>query len=229
MQIGILPPELKSIEELFSGSVRFSVPKYQRSFSWTADETVELWDDLFGAVAREGEYFLGTVVLQRKSPDAQEIIDGQQRLACITMLFSAIRNVFLSSDDKRAVQIQADFLGSKGYARHATLNPKLALNKINNETFLQYVLESEDSSRIDTYLGKKDLHPSNRLLLEAYKYFLGKVAQEVASRGTKADEEFLVPLIDRQPSCSLFSSRDGIASSQWPGFIWTAPDSLLPQ
>ena len=162
---------------------RFSVPKYQRSFSWTADETVELWDDLFGAVAREGEYFLGTVVLQRKSPDAQEIIDGQQRLACITMLFSAIRNVFLSSDDKRAVQIQADFLGSKGYARHATLNPKLALNKINNETFLQYVLESEDSSRIDTYLGKKDLHPSNRLLLEAYKYFLGKVAQEVASRG----------------------------------------------
>jgi len=196
MQIGILPPELKSIEELFSGSVRFSVPKYQRSFSWTADETLELWDDLFGAVGREGEYFLGTVVLQRRSADSQEIIDGQQRLACITMLFSAIRNVFLSSDDKRAVQIQADFLGSKGYARHAALNQKLALNKTNNEAFLQYVLESEDSSKIDEHLGKKDIHPSNRLLLEAYKYFLGKVAQEVASRGTKADDEFLVPLID---------------------------------
>jgi uncharacterized protein with ParB-like and HNH nuclease domain len=196
MQIGILPPELKSIEELFSGSMRFSVPKYQRSFSWTADETAELWDDLFGAVKREGEYFLGTVVLHRKSPEAHEIIDGQQRLSCITMLFSAIRNVFLSSHDNRATQIQADFLGSKGYARNATLNPKLALNKINNETFLQYVLESEDSSKIDLLFKKKDVHPSNRLLLEAYKYFLGKVAQEVASRGTKADEEFLVPLID---------------------------------
>ena len=44
-------------------------------------------------------------------------------------------------------------------------------------------------------LKKKDLHPSNRLLLEAYKYFIGKVAQQAASKGTKADE-FLVPLID---------------------------------
>jgi uncharacterized protein with ParB-like and HNH nuclease domain len=132
MEIGILPPELKSIEELFAGSIRFSVPKYQRSFSWTADETSELWDDLFGAVERTGEYFLGTVVLHRKSPESQEIIDGQQRLACITMLFSAIRNVFLASDDSRATLIQADFLGSKGYARHAALSPKLALNKINH-------------------------------------------------------------------------------------------------
>jgi uncharacterized protein with ParB-like and HNH nuclease domain len=36
----------------------FSVPRYQRNFAWSADETEELWDDLFGAVQRKGEYFL---------------------------------------------------------------------------------------------------------------------------------------------------------------------------
>jgi uncharacterized protein with ParB-like and HNH nuclease domain len=78
MQIGILPPELKNIDQLFAGDVRFTVPKYQRSFAWTADETEELWDDLIGAVRRTGEYFLGTIVLHKKPPsEPQEIIDGQ--------------------------------------------------------------------------------------------------------------------------------------------------------
>ena len=67
--------------------------------------------------------------------------------------------------------------------------------KINNETFLQYVLESRDASSVEAELKKKDIHPSNRLLLAAYKFFVGKVAQVAASKGTKADT-FLVPLIN---------------------------------
>jgi hypothetical protein len=195
MQIGILSPELKSIEQLFAGNAKFSVPTYQRSFAWTADETEELWDDLFSAVQRNGEYFLGTVVLHRTSVDAEAIIDGQQRLACITMLFSAVRNVFLATKDTRAQQIELAFLGARGFDRDAPLTPKLELNKVNNETFVQYVLESKDSSTVEAVSKRKDLNPSNRLLLQAYKYFLGKVAQETASRGTQADA-FLVQLID---------------------------------
>lgn len=195
MQIGILSPELKSIEQLFAGNARFSVPRYQRSFAWTADETEELWEDLFSASQRSGEYFLGTIVLHRTEAEAQAIIDGQQRLACIAMLFSAIRNVFMAARDDRAQQIQLAFLGSKDYQRDASLNQKLSLNKINNETFVNYVLESKDSLEVESKLRTKDLNPSNRLLLETYKYFLAKVSHEAAARGTKADE-FLVPLID---------------------------------
>lgn len=194
MEIGILPPELKSIEELFAGNARFSVPRYQRSFAWTEDETEELWEDLSSAAQRKGEYFLGTIVLHRGN-ETQQIIDGQQRLACVSMLFSAVRNVFMAARDDRAQQIELAFLGSKAFTRDAALTSKLALNKINNETFLQHVLTSEDLSKVDLHLKRKDLHPSNRLLLEAYKKFLGKVTHEAASKGTKADD-FLVPLID---------------------------------
>ncbi len=195
MQIGILPPERKSIEELFAGDAHFSVPRYQRSFAWTADETEELWEDLLDAANRGGEYFLGTIVLQRADSPEEGIIDGQQRLACITMLFSAIRNVFLAARDPREARIETEFLGSKGYERDALLTPKLRLNKINNETFLQCVLKSEDLSEVELRLKDRALNSSNRLLLEAYKYFLTKVTLEAASRGTQADS-FIVPLLD---------------------------------
>ena len=196
MNIGIFSPELKSIEQLFAGNIRFSVPTYQRSFSWTKDETEELWEDLFGAMQRQGEYFLGTVVLHRKpSPEPQEIIDGQQRLACIAMLFSAIRNVFLAGQDDRAVQIQTSFLGSKDYSRGASPTPKVVLNKTNNTTFVEHVINSDDMANVEARLKVKSLHASNRLLLQAYKYFLERVTSEAASRGTQADA-FLVPLID---------------------------------
>jgi uncharacterized protein with ParB-like and HNH nuclease domain len=66
MQIGILPPELKSIEQLFTGDFRYAVPKYQRSFAWGPDEIGELWEDLVASINRQGEYFLGTIVLHRK-------------------------------------------------------------------------------------------------------------------------------------------------------------------
>jgi len=195
MQIGILPPELKSIEQLFAGDVRFSVPRYQRSFAWTSDETEELWDDLFGATKRSGEYFLGTVVLHRRDSNILEIIDGQQRLACITMLFSAVRNAFLANKDERAVRIESGFLGSKDFGRDSSLTPKLTLNKKNNETFVQHILPSPDLTSIEPVIKSKNTHQSDRLLLDAYKTFLTKVSSEAASRGTKADD-FLVSLID---------------------------------
>ncbi|MCI0389389.1 MAG: DUF262 domain-containing protein [Acidobacteria bacterium] len=99
MENGILPPELKSIEQLFTGDVRYAVPKYQRSFAWDTDEIEELWEDLLSAVSNSRDYFLGTIVLHKKKNEPQEIIDGQQRLTCVSMIFSAIRNVFLAAGD----------------------------------------------------------------------------------------------------------------------------------
>lgn len=197
MEIGISSPDLKSIEEIFAGDVRFSVPRYQRNFTWTTDETEELWEDVSRALRREAEYFLGTIVLHSKSsPNPQEIIDGQQRLACITMLFSAVRNIFLAAGEEgRATQIETAFLGSKGYSRNAIATPKVTLNRLNDTTFQQHVVTSSDAAKVVALLKDKTLHPSNRLLLQAYLFFLNQVTKEAAERGTEADE-FLVPLID---------------------------------
>lgn len=195
METGILPPELKSIAQFFTGDAQYMVPKYQRSFAWGPDEIEELWEDICSAVKRNGDYFVGTVVLHKKRSEPQEIIDGQQRLTCISMIFSAVRNVFLTARDDRAEQLFISFLGAKGFTRDAPVNSKLVLNQINNETYLQYVLVSKNLDDIDTALKSKRLHESNRLLLRAYRYFLSQITSEVASKGTESDD-FIVPLID---------------------------------
>ena len=195
MAAGILPPELKSIEQLFTGDAQYSVPRYQRSFAWGKDEVEELWDDIISAIKRHGEYFLGTIVLQKVAPGQFEIIDGQQRLTCLTMIFSAVRNVFLAAHDDRADQIRMNFLGAKDYARDAPIRPKLVLNKVNNERFMQYVIQSENISNVKEALGRIRPTDSNKLLLEAYLYFLDRVTTEASGLGTQSDD-FIVPLID---------------------------------
>jgi hypothetical protein len=195
MDTGILPPELKAIEQLFTADVRYAVPKYQRSFAWGPDEIEELWEDILAAVSRGGDYFLGTIVLHKKSDSPQEIIDGQQRLACLSMVFSAIRNVFMAAHDQRAEQLFIAFLGAKDFTRDAPVHPKLVLNQTNNETYLQHVVQSRNLGQIDDALKSRGLHESNRALLRAYRFFLSKVTTEAAGKGTNADD-FLVPLID---------------------------------
>lgn len=196
MNKGILPPELKSVEQLLTADARYVVPKYQRSFAWGQDEFEELWEDVLYAAKRGGDYFLGTVVLHKRGSAPQEIIDGQQRLACVSMIFSAIRNVFLAAaDDERANQLFISFLGAKDFNRDAQPQPKLVLNRINNETYVEYVIASRNLKEVEAALKAKGLHDSNKALLKAYRFFLDKITSEAAGKGTRSDE-FLVPLID---------------------------------
>lgn len=195
MQTGILPPDLRTIEQLFTGDTRYAVPQYQRSFAWGPDEIEELWADLKLAIEREKDYFLGTLVLHRKSSADLEIIDGQQRLTCVSMIFCAIRNFFNASRDPRGDQLFTAFLGAKDFTRDAPINAKLVLNKINNQIYVRYILESRNLDEVEKALKDKSLHESNKLMLQAYRFFLKNVGSEVTTRGTDADE-FLVPLID---------------------------------
>ena len=83
----------KPLAKIFCGDYDFRVPNYQRPYAWGTDQAAELLDDLTGALERnEGEpYFLGSLVLI-KQPGAprSEIIDGQQRLTTLTILFSVL-------------------------------------------------------------------------------------------------------------------------------------------
>ena len=172
---GILPPELKSIEQLFTGDSRYEVPKYQRSFAWTSDEIEELWEDVLALMSRGGDYFVGTIVVHRSASGPQEIIDGQQRLACISMIFSAIRKVFMTRNDDRAERIFLSFLGARDFSKDSDPQPKLVLNRINNKHYVQYVLASSSASEVSQAIKVKGVHKSNRLLLQGVSFsFLTK-------------------------------------------------------
>ncbi len=99
-----------TLGELFSDPNELRVPDYQRPYSWTVTEAVQLLDDISIAIIEEAEtenpedgYFLGSVLLiaedeQKTNSGAQgrqvfDIVDGQQRLVTATILLAVIREI----------------------------------------------------------------------------------------------------------------------------------------
>ncbi len=85
---------------VFDDRYTFNIPPYQRPYAWTTEQTGELLDDLLYAirgVERMDEtppYFLGSiVVVKREGSAAAEVVDGQQRLTTLTMLFCVLREL----------------------------------------------------------------------------------------------------------------------------------------
>ena len=84
-----------SIDDLLGKDQQtLTIPDFQRRFAWDRGDIEDLWEDITLAfVGESDEYFLGPLVLEGDRPrHKRPIIDGQQRLATITMILAAIRN-----------------------------------------------------------------------------------------------------------------------------------------
>ena len=106
-----LPTASVTLTNLFSAPFHFSVPCYQRPYSWTTKEAGQLLEDILGAAGLSGgagseepDYFLGTIILidgaggdlpkaRERDPRLFEIIDGQQRLVTLAMIAAILRDL----------------------------------------------------------------------------------------------------------------------------------------
>nr|HET6904474.1 DUF262 domain-containing protein [Ktedonobacteraceae bacterium] len=88
------------LKKIFSDDFFFTIPRYQRPYSWTTEQSEELFQDLIRAMDNFKKvsddlppYFLGSILLSKDDEPHAEIIDGQQRLTTLTMLLAAIRSL----------------------------------------------------------------------------------------------------------------------------------------
>jgi hypothetical protein len=148
------------------------VPVYQRPFAWTEDRVKDFWDDVTNAIDRKDpEYFIGTVVISDELlRGRKQIIDGQQRIATVTILLSAIRDLLrASSQPKAAETIQAEFIASYDIAQKA-LEPKLSMSSDDAIFFRRFIVEGETNAK------PVDNRESNRLIIAARRFFDGQLA-----------------------------------------------------
>ncbi|EJB61876.1 DUF262 and DUF1524 domain-containing protein [Helicobacter pylori] len=76
---------------------QFVIPIYQRVYSWKKEQCEQLWDDIIkiGGNDKMNGHFIGSILYVRDGNTHSSpllIIDGQQRLTTITLLFIALRN-----------------------------------------------------------------------------------------------------------------------------------------
>ena len=95
------------LSEVIRKAPQFVIPIYQRTYSWTERECRKLWDDVVrvGQDERISVHFLGSVVYVEDGVSNQTdrapllIIDGQQRLTTVMLLFAALRSA-LGEDEE---------------------------------------------------------------------------------------------------------------------------------
>lgn len=138
-EISKLTIELDAIGHTISDN-KLTVPLYQRSYAWEETNVKDLYDDLLTSIGNsEDEYFIGSIVIS-SGDDRDEVVDGQQRLATISILLAAIRDYFMKNGDKeRADKLQGDYLSSKD---RRTLEdvPNLTLNRNDNNFFYKRII-----------------------------------------------------------------------------------------
>lgn len=86
----MISPEKQTIDQILGGSrIKFSIPKYQREYDWSRSEINELITDLKDANGQD--LFLGNFIFDVSNSNEYNIVDGQQRLTSISLLFIAAR------------------------------------------------------------------------------------------------------------------------------------------
>ena len=113
---------------IFNDSYRFEIPDYQRPYAWTTEQASELLDDLLYAMGQAenvtdaSPYFLGSIVIIKNDPKPHAyVVDGQQRLTTLTILFCVLRELAADSNrsaiDRYVYAPGAIFAGIPGHFR----------------------------------------------------------------------------------------------------------------
>ncbi len=90
-----IEPKLKKIGEYLKldDDYVFSIPEYQRAYSWGINQCDKLWQDIidYTESGRKDGHFFGTIIVNCKDDDeSYELIDGQQRTTSFLLLLKAI-------------------------------------------------------------------------------------------------------------------------------------------
>ena len=71
----------------------FTIPEYQRAYSWSIDNCDKLWQDIIDYIESDNKdsYFFGTIIVNCQDNDTKYgLIDGQQRTTTFLLLLKAL-------------------------------------------------------------------------------------------------------------------------------------------
>lgn len=167
--------------KVFSDDYLFTVPSVQRPYSWTTEEAGDLLDDILEFITQyditeksinsvDDPYFLGSIVLVKEDGPKSEILDGQQRLTTLTILFSVLRDLL---SEEYAADIERMLLqkGSKILGTNDTY--RLHLRKRDDDFLKKFIQEKGLTHKVNKdMLIKTD---SQKAIRDNALYFMDRL------------------------------------------------------
>lgn len=166
--------ETRVEEFLSSNKTHFVIPVYQRNYDWTVAQCKQLLDDILetGRSDKMNAHFIGSIVYIHDDVYTTSrikeliIIDGQQRLTTLTLIYIALYKLAIElNDDSLRHEINETFLINKFASEEEKL--KLRPTENNNEA-LKYLLRDDN---VEEFVGYSRL-------IDNYEYFKRRIVKE---------------------------------------------------
>lgn len=141
----IIEAEEITVNKLFSDDFVFRIPFYQRPLTWGVDQFEQLIQDISDSMDNVEGHFLGSILLQSKSPRQYDLVDGQQRMIALAILMAVIRDITGIPDLKKTMQ---DCIYQKeNRLRRIPESMRIAPWKEMDEFFRKYVYSLEGTGK----------------------------------------------------------------------------------
>lgn len=180
----------------------YVIPRYQREYTWGKNQWENMFDDI---LENNPGYFLGSIICINQSTDALlvqrlELVDGQQRLTTLSLLFAAIYQALKTEDDKLDEEQRNEMLN---------LKRKMVLKKGDDQIRVIPQIQNNNLNDYKAILAKTGLidvydvpaNAGNRRIFRAYRYFQSRIEEMVNNQDNRL--ETIMELLDRISHASM--------------------------
>lgn len=164
--------------EFVGNGKRYAVPSYQRDYSWDEEHWDDLWNDILALRDDAGSrHYMGAVVVQAKTDREFLVIDGQQRLATLSILALVIieklnqlsdSKIEPDSNRERSASLRNRFIGEKDPASLIE-SSKLTLNSTDDPFYQDYLVQ------LRTPRNPRGMPKSNRQMWQCFQWFSKRI------------------------------------------------------
>ena len=176
-------PDEKNIRSLLKSSCQFVIPRFQREYSWDKKNYKEFFEDMINNLVvvegniKDEQYFLGTMLFVgnfTEKPDKPiEVIDGQQRLTTITILFSVLSDRFRElGEDTLSKQLFKYIMTTDDDGNKV----RILQSKSSYPYFVYYIQDRKKT--IDTLPNTEE----ENCIKETYEYFLQQTSENALKK-----------------------------------------------
>lgn len=192
------------VSQLFDieAGVVYVIPRYQREYTWGKNQWENMFDDI---LENNPGYFLGSIICINQSTDVLdvqklELVDGQQRLTTLSLLFAAIYHSLKADDDKLDEEQRIEMFN---------LKRKMVLKKGDDQIRVIPQIQNNNLNDYKAILAETDVigtcavpaNAGNRRIFRAYRYFKSRIEEMADDQDNRL--ETIMELLDRINHASM--------------------------
>ncbi len=169
-----------TFQDLIGNGKKYHVPAFQRDYSWEKEQWEDLWKDIEEQTkSADSRHYMGALVVEAISDREFRIIDGQQRIATLSIfalaVIASLRGLGANAEElarngDRATRLRERFIGEKDPASLLE-SSKLFLNDTDDGFYQDYLVQLRSPH------NPRGLPRSNRLLWDCFCYFKACLAE----------------------------------------------------